>query len=743
MSQRAIRRGQQRREAAEQRRSALRRRRALLATGAAIGATALFAPSAQAAGFEVNTLSDGLADACDTDCTLRDAITLANASSENDTITFANGLSGSIVLTDGELVITQGAVEVNGPGADAISVSGDANYTGTPDAGDSRIFHVETSADRLSVAGLTLTGGYTTGSGGALYGTSDTSATVTDSVITGNKAGVAGGGAASISASGVGNPQTTYLKLTNTVVTGNVAAGGNGGGIHAGGKYGSLSISGSTISGNSGEDGGGIAAEHAMDVEDSEISGNTATGVAAAGGGIASFGKYAAFDIRGSEISGNAAERGGGLYADHQAVRVETSPGYYEYFKGPGTRHAVTGTTISGNTTTGDGGGVWVGDLYSGDTFAISDSTISSNDAPASAFGGGIVFSETVYGTFDLVNSTVSGNTAGSGAGVSVGLGSQTSPIAPASDAITFDGSTIASNTASVRGGGVYLGVYDSSATPPVKSSPTIQVASTIVADNEANGAPEDLDRAGTSTTGGLELSFSLVEAPGDAPLIASTDGPNITGKDPQLGALADNGGPTETHRPADASPVVDQGSAPPRRGTDQRGERRTRDGAAPNPEGGDGTDIGSVEIPAVGTPLEPTPPPPEPVPPGPAPPTTEDRAPRALIKKNSLRAKSDAKRRVSGVATDDNKVATVEISIVSKRGKFCRDMRRSGKFTKRHSCGRPRVFLAAKGTERWSFKLAAKLAPGYYVVYARATDDKRHVQKVYDTKNRRPFRVR
>ena len=64
-----------------------------LAAGAAIGATALFAPSAQAASFEVNTVADAAADGlCDANCTLRDAVELANANGEADTITFLSGL---------------------------------------------------------------------------------------------------------------------------------------------------------------------------------------------------------------------------------------------------------------------------------------------------------------------------------------------------------------------------------------------------------------------------------------------------------------------------------------------------------------------------------------------------------------------------------------------------------------------------------------------------------------------------
>ena len=63
----------------------------------------------------------------------------------------------------------------------------------------------------------------------------------------------------------------------------------------------------------------------------------------------------------------------------------------------------------------------------------------------------------------------------------------------------------------------------------------------------------------------------------------------NLIGVDPLLGSLANNGGPTLTHKPLPDSPVIDAGNpaipAPP--ATDQRGFTRIF-GAA--------VDLGSVE---------------------------------------------------------------------------------------------------------------------------------------------------
>ena len=75
----------------------------------------------------------------------------------------------------------------------------------------------------------------------------------------------------------------------------------------------------------------------------------------------------------------------------------------------------------------------------------------------------------------------------------------------------------------------------------------------------------------------------NLVQAPGSCFSAGPSD---VTGKDPKLGPLTDNGGPTQTLRPATGSPVLDAaGSACP--AADQRGQPRFQAREC---------DIGSVE---------------------------------------------------------------------------------------------------------------------------------------------------
>ena len=313
MSRRSFERAHQRKAAAERRREALKRRRAGLATGAAIGATVLFAPSAQAATFEVNTLQDGSDGVCepdqgeDEDCTLREAVEDANATpGVDDEITFETGLSGEIVLTQDEIQIgyysdeyygtSQDALTIEGPGR-TISVSGDANEDDEAGDGDSRIFNVQ-GVGRVEISGLTLTEGYSGGSGGAMFGRHNSDVTVVDSAIT-DSVGRGGGG---------GVFSNGELALTRTDLTGNLAPGSPGGAVGAvpdnpNSKYGgdaALTVTGGNFTDNESADGGAIAARDTLTITGSTISGNTSDN---RGGGISQFGKYGGLQITDSVVS--------------------------------------------------------------------------------------------------------------------------------------------------------------------------------------------------------------------------------------------------------------------------------------------------------------------------------------------------------------------------------------------------------------------------------------------------------
>jgi CSLREA domain-containing protein len=568
---------------AQQQRLAFLRRRRELAAGV-IGA-ALFAAPAHAATLEVTSLADAPADACDTDCTLRDAITAANASGDpSNTITFQAGLNGTIQLTQGQLPLNAvNGLTIAGPGRNVISVSGDGDGDQAPSAGDSRIFSISTGG-AVAISGLTLTRGYdpSNADGGAITETSSGPLALSDVAITNSNSGGRGGAIYTLAP----------LTVSGSTLSGNVAA-STGGAVYASAfKYAhpTVAISDTTITGNqvTGGNGGGIAALGGeLKLDAVTLTGNTASG---SGGGLFSDTDYG-LTVTGSTVSGNTAPQGGGMLLE------SPSSGY-----GP-TR--ITESTISGNH--GDhGAGIQLTNLRGGGA-TIARSTISGNDGGASSWGGGILVGTNIGSPVRLVDSTVAGNSATAGGGISVGSEVDAPTITSSSDgSIDVDNSTVAGNAASAHGGGIYLSQYSGS-DPSVKQSASAGLTSTIVAGNTAAGAGQDLDRADGSTTGGFDGAFSLVQAPGDAPL---TQQSMLIGVDPQLGSLGDHGGPTATMLPAGTSPVIDQGRSPQSLKVDQRNAPRLVDTALPNPSGGgDGTDIGAVELAADQVVLPPPPP--------------------------------------------------------------------------------------------------------------------------------------
>ena len=116
----------------------------LLAGGIAGGL--VLAPNADAATtYNVTNLLDSGAGS------LRDAVVAANANAGADTIVFEAGAAGTIILTTGQLEITDD-VTITGLGAAASTVSGN---------NASRIFYIYSANASLtvSISGLTLTDG--------------------------------------------------------------------------------------------------------------------------------------------------------------------------------------------------------------------------------------------------------------------------------------------------------------------------------------------------------------------------------------------------------------------------------------------------------------------------------------------------------------------------------------------------------------------------------------------------------
>ncbi len=214
----------------------------------------------------------------------------------------------------------------------------------------------------------------------------------------------------------------------------------------------------------------------------------------------------------------------------------------------------IENSTIVGNDAgaLGDGGGIFV---FNDNTVNIINSTISGNTAGRD--GGGIYLAS--GGTVNITNSTISGNTA-TGQGGGIGFG--------ALGDVTINSSTIANNTAGVAGGGISNVIGNVSA------------HNSIFAGNLAAGLPNDV--RGNLVSGG----YNLISNSSDLSLIGGND--DLLDVDPLLGGLADNGGPTLTHLPLEGSPAIDTGDPGLTLVEDQRGLER--------PLGGNTIDRGSVE---------------------------------------------------------------------------------------------------------------------------------------------------
>ena len=257
-------------------------------------------------------------------------------------------------------------------------------------------------------------------------------------------------------------------------------------------------------------------------------------------------------------ITGGMATDGGAVRVEHnrlQLHRVRLHDNQATGTRGGAVlcagRCRLTDSTLDGNTSPQSSGALY----HSGaSALWVEGTTFFDNN---SGVGGGL---ETA-GTLRVRNSTFSGNSAAS------------SGAFFASRAIV-ENTTITANDASTDTGALFV------------LQPSAFV-NTIVAGNSVN-AQADNCSTGIITSFGGNLSDTEAD---DCGFIDASD---LVGVDPQLGPLADNGGPTSTHALLASSPAIDAGNDERCLSMDQRGFARPADGD------GDGVvncDIGAVEI--------------------------------------------------------------------------------------------------------------------------------------------------
>jgi hypothetical protein len=294
-----------------------------LAAGAALGMTS----AAQANYLYVGSHADttGAVDCANggnVDCTLRQAIADANANSDQDTIYFESGITGTITL--GSQLSVTNPVAFYGPGPQILTISG--NHVG-------RVFDVDptVTGDSVAIFGLKLANGQTPGNGGGIRDV-DARLVLFDTIVTGNIAGGKGGGI--YESGGSNDGQDFYMGYSTVNHNSAVSAGGVYAPLYLGANGPGAGVHTSTFSDNHATvgPGGAMYVGDAAYLTDSTVSGNTA---ATSGGGISDDGKGIGF--YNSIAGGNSAPSGpdadayfyaGASLIQHSSAPVHTIPGY-------------------------------------------------------------------------------------------------------------------------------------------------------------------------------------------------------------------------------------------------------------------------------------------------------------------------------------------------------------------------------------------------------------------------------
>jgi LPXTG-motif cell wall-anchored protein len=518
---------------------------------------------------------------------------------------------GDVTLTDMVFVGHDGGASAGGGGA--ISIYESTNLTITRGSISSSQVPAGYSGGGLYFGGgnygsLTIDGttfqSNRAGSGGAFYVDNVNKVTITGATFRLNNAFGAFpfgyGGAAliqDIASDGVDIANTTFdensvdtndggalfinqisgpVGISGSTISNNTAAGGFGGGLLSV-QTGSVSITNTDFSTNSAEDGSGgahldlIAGD--LDIDGSTFVDNEATQGNA--GGLFVGPLIGAITINASSFRDNEALAGGGV-----ALYAIDAPS------------TITDSEFLSNTAlAAEAGGLKILNLNV--ALAISRTTFGANDAQVG--GVALDLDDLAVGAALTIDSSVFGEntptTVGTQEGTSLSIGlsagtvsivnstfSEPSDIAPA---IFFDTnpstSALTISHATITSG--FVGVYIRD-----MSTSDFNVSNSIVA------GTSDSVVVNASQGGVVNVEWSIFSGAQGAS-IADIVG-NQFSTDPQLGTLADNGGPTATRLPLAGSPAINAGdptfAAPP--AFDQRGT------GFPRVQAGR-LDIGAVEL--------------------------------------------------------------------------------------------------------------------------------------------------
>ncbi len=443
--------------------------------------------------WRVAALDDASDGACTfTHCSLREAITAANAQPDVDTIRILSTGGGTITLGSA-LPVIEAPLHIVGPGVDLLTLHANGTV-----ASFRRGFEFR-GAITASLLGLTVRGGVAGGGAGIAVGDS-ADVTLTDLRVVANEARGGNGGGVRFTSGARGLLRNVVVDSNRTVgdlqpggglsvaggavvhmrggavrfnrvshgwgggvrvldasltldtvdVRGNVVEGGagTGGGLLAEGASGSLLLRGSTVRDNmSPVNAGGLSLTNGLGT--ATISGTTITGNRSRfGAGLLAF-NVNALTIASSSIEGNrASTRGGGLA-----------------FTGS-TNAVLTNSRVRLNIadSTG-GGGVYLQNTASARLTAVVMDSNQANGPSSSTQGGGGAWVGAGT-TFEMTGGSASGNVTESGWGGAVWSSSAT---------VRLTEVTAANNRASGSGGALAL-----------NSGTAVVISNSIVRDNQA-----------------------------------------------------------------------------------------------------------------------------------------------------------------------------------------------------------------------------------------------------------------
>jgi CSLREA domain-containing protein len=561
----------------------------------------------------VTKFTDSADGRCDADCSLREAITVANQAPGADTIMLLPGtyqltiplpMSGENTEEEDDIAIGDldiaDELYLRGAGVEATVLTSLIN---------DRVIEVLPGAS-VRINDLTLTGGNSDHDGGGLLNSGEL--TLENVKVVANRAGSydaggAGGGiynvgsltlnatividnftstSGSAGASGGGIDNHGTLDMVGGAIARNATSGSedysNGGGLH---NHGIVTLRNVTVAENQTETGGGgIFNDVAgvMTLETVMLAGNYTTnsrGERGHGGGVHNAGQLT---MMASRITSNALTNhsstdsfGGGLYnrgvmnITQSAIDNNTTIG--DHCHGGGLYNTglltVTNSTVADNIAGADGSNGDGGGLYSngaGSRVALRNSTVYGNRSNNGGSGGGLWNSGGSVMT--LVNTTLSGNrSTGNGGGIN---NTRTAGL------LTILNSTLTDNAAAWSGGGIWN-----------DEDSTLLYGNTIIAGNQAGGMADCDNQARLTSQGHNLLGVGTgcdASAPGDQMVDPATVFTQV------LGPLALNApGATATHALLPGSPALDAGDDTACPTTDQRGVARPQ---------GPHCDIGAVE---------------------------------------------------------------------------------------------------------------------------------------------------